>query len=137
YSTSPHRPHDACDMPVSFIATHRTSCPIIFFFYCYGAHRDLHSFPTRRSSDLLRHNGRLDLLKQSYHPAFGRHSPGNVLRVLLLQHEIAAGEISSYHIGQVSEWKQRWATRLEPRCHIRIYDPGVRGTLAYLMKSWL
>src|SRR5205807_8989242 len=24
-----------------------------FFFYCYRAHRDLHSFPTRRSSDLL------------------------------------------------------------------------------------
>src|SRR5438067_13408662 len=23
-----------------------------FFFYCYGAHRALHSFPTRRSSDL-------------------------------------------------------------------------------------
>src|SRR5207248_8867381 len=24
-----------------------------FFFYCYADHRDLHSFPTRRSSDLL------------------------------------------------------------------------------------
>src|SRR5689334_24818365 len=24
-----------------------------FFFYCYGHHRDLHSFPTRRSSDLF------------------------------------------------------------------------------------
>src|SRR5205814_8119694 len=24
----------------------------LFFFYCYGAHRALHSFPTRRSSDL-------------------------------------------------------------------------------------
>src|SRR5690625_7843933 len=24
-----------------------------FFFHCYGDHRDLHSFPTRRSSDLL------------------------------------------------------------------------------------
>src|SRR5438034_9762876 len=24
----------------------------LFFFYCYGDHRDLHSFPTRRSSDL-------------------------------------------------------------------------------------
>src|SRR5438445_13847742 len=24
----------------------------VFFFYCYGDHRDLHSFPTRRSSDL-------------------------------------------------------------------------------------
>src|SRR5207249_137301 len=23
----------------------------IFFFYCFGDHRDLHSFPTRRSSD--------------------------------------------------------------------------------------
>src|SRR5690349_23247140 len=25
----------------------------LFFFYSYGAHRDLHSFPTRRSSDLI------------------------------------------------------------------------------------
>src|SRR5204863_8544661 len=25
---------------------------LFFFFYCSGAHRDLHSFPTRRSSDL-------------------------------------------------------------------------------------
>src|SRR5207249_10790966 len=24
-----------------------------FFFYCYAAHRALHSFPTRRSSDLM------------------------------------------------------------------------------------
>src|SRR5690606_41596063 len=36
----------------------RLRCPVLctllcfFFFYCYGAHRDLHSFPTRRSSDL-------------------------------------------------------------------------------------
>src|SRR5205809_5010200 len=26
----------------------------LFFFYCAGSHRDLHSFPTRRSSDLIR-----------------------------------------------------------------------------------
>src|SRR5436305_7539805 len=25
---------------------------IVFFLYCYGSHRDLHSFPTRRSSAL-------------------------------------------------------------------------------------
>src|SRR5438552_9214430 len=25
----------------------------LFFFYCSTAHRDLHSFPTRRSSDLM------------------------------------------------------------------------------------
>src|SRR5205809_6914356 len=29
-----------------------TSFIIHFFFYCSGDHRDLHSFPTRRSSDL-------------------------------------------------------------------------------------
>src|SRR5690606_40293090 len=28
------------------------SCSYFLFFYCYGDHRDLHSFPTRRSSDL-------------------------------------------------------------------------------------
>src|SRR5204862_7596284 len=27
---------------------------LVFFFYCYGDLRDLHSFPTRRSSDLAR-----------------------------------------------------------------------------------
>src|SRR5262249_60336831 len=26
---------------------------LLFFFHSYGDHRDLHSFPTRRSSDLL------------------------------------------------------------------------------------
>src|SRR5205814_10180708 len=29
---------------------------LFFFFYCYCHPRDLHSFPTRRSSDLLRHH---------------------------------------------------------------------------------
>src|SRR5437588_2342855 len=28
-----------------------------FFLYCSGAHRDLHSFPTRRSSDLAQPSG--------------------------------------------------------------------------------
>src|SRR5437870_9932759 len=31
----------------------------LFFFYCYGDHRDLHSFPTRRSSDLRKTGGRI------------------------------------------------------------------------------
>src|SRR5690349_6960333 len=34
------------------------SCPSSFFFESSGDHRDLHSFPTRRSSDLIA--GRLD-----------------------------------------------------------------------------
>src|SRR5207302_9232669 len=31
-----------------------------FFFYCYADHRDLYSFPTRRSSDLYPLDGRHD-----------------------------------------------------------------------------
>src|SRR5690349_24095810 len=31
-----------------------SSAYYFFFFYCYGDPRDLHSFPTRRSSDLRR-----------------------------------------------------------------------------------
>src|SRR5437899_10074930 len=30
-----------------------------FFFYCYRHHQDLHSFPTRRSSDLFAENQRV------------------------------------------------------------------------------
>src|SRR5438270_12424438 len=32
----------------------RSHSSTTFFFYCYGDHRALHSFPTRRSSDLHR-----------------------------------------------------------------------------------
>src|SRR5207302_10248546 len=31
---------------------HSSVFTLFFFFYCYGDHQDLHSFPTRRSSDL-------------------------------------------------------------------------------------
>src|SRR5439155_5187869 len=35
------------------LLTHRSIClTFFFFFYSYVDHRDLHSFPTRRSSDL-------------------------------------------------------------------------------------
>src|SRR5207245_2198644 len=37
---------------VVLISIHVLSLFAFFFFYCYGDHRDLHSFPTRRSSDL-------------------------------------------------------------------------------------
>src|SRR5205823_14207071 len=37
------------------LATHSTrhAPSSLFFLYAYGDHRDLHSFPTRRSSDLV------------------------------------------------------------------------------------
>src|SRR5690606_41869962 len=37
---------------VLFLSSSACSCILVFSLYCYGDHRDLHSFPTRRSSDL-------------------------------------------------------------------------------------
>src|SRR5690606_41434388 len=37
--------------------------PLLYVFHCYGSPRDLHSFPTRRSSDLA------DLLQHHVEPA--------------------------------------------------------------------
>src|SRR5207244_11782783 len=39
--------------PLVYSSIHLLHLSSIFFFYCYSAPRDLHSFPTRRSSDLL------------------------------------------------------------------------------------
>src|SRR5436305_15268954 len=39
-----------------------SSYSFFFFFYSYGDHRDLHSFPTRRSSDLTMQLGGLGLM---------------------------------------------------------------------------
>src|SRR5689334_23907744 len=39
-------------MPCSIFIVHTTSMSVFFSFSCSGDHRDLHSFPTRRSSDL-------------------------------------------------------------------------------------
>src|SRR5438034_8772362 len=52
-------------MPMLLLAIFALS-PFFFFFYVYAAHRDLHSFPTRRSSDLRR----------AVHCRHGHHSPG-------------------------------------------------------------
>src|SRR5699024_12714292 len=39
---------------VIFLAVFLTVSSFRLFFYCIGHHRDLHSFPTRRSSDLYK-----------------------------------------------------------------------------------
>src|SRR5437870_4928012 len=60
---------------------------IPFFFSCYRDHRDLHSFPTRRSSDL----------DERRHPA----APGEV--------EIAFGEIVDHQINFVNPYVRQFA----------------------------
>src|SRR5207249_11012409 len=63
-----------------YVATHDDYAPISpspsrttpflsFFFHCAPPHRDPHSFPTRRSSDLI---GRVDYQLTNNHSLFGR-----------------------------------------------------------------
>src|SRR5262249_60469470 len=66
-----------------------SSTPPLFFFYCSAAHPDLHSFPTRRSSDLksnqikqLIRNGRSASLQRTFKKSFTSfsHSTRNKTR---------------------------------------------------------
>src|SRR5204862_7139000 len=43
-----------------YVVTRIVIICLLFFFYLYGDHRDLHSFPTRRSSDLAGRGGAPD-----------------------------------------------------------------------------
>jgi CelD/BcsL family acetyltransferase involved in cellulose biosynthesis len=75
----------------------------------------------------LRAGRRIDMLKISYAPDLAPYSPGNVLRYMILKTEIGRGRISVYHMGRSSEWKLRWANRVEARLRLRIYGTGARA----------
>ena len=79
----------------------------------------------------LRAQGKIDMLKLSFDPEYAKYSPGNVLRLLLLQDEADRGEIHSYHMGRPSEWKERWATHIAPLVQLRIYGHRFWSTSAY------
>jgi CelD/BcsL family acetyltransferase involved in cellulose biosynthesis len=79
----------------------------------------------------LRAGQRIDMLKISYAADLARYSPGNVLRYLVLKTEIERGKVTSYHMGPASEWKLRWANRIDPLVRVRIYGRGVYPRLAY------
>lgn len=81
----------------------------------------------------LRGGGHLEMLKLSFDPAFEKQSPGQVLRMLLLEREMARGEITHYHLGRPSQWKLRWATEVAPLCTLRIYARTPRGRAAHLL----
>src|SRR5207248_11159584 len=57
YTITPHDDMLLCPSFFHLILLYTCSVFLFFsfFFYCSGDHRDLHSFPTRRSSDLSDH----------------------------------------------------------------------------------
>ena len=79
----------------------------------------------------LRAGRRIDMLKISYAPDLARYSPGNVLRYRVLKTEIERGEVASYHMGYASDWKLRWANRVDPLIRLKIHGRGACARLAY------
>jgi CelD/BcsL family acetyltransferase involved in cellulose biosynthesis len=77
----------------------------------------------------LRAGRRIDMLKIGYSQDLARYSPGNVLRYLILKTEIERGQVASYHMGHTSEWKLRWANRVDPLVRLTIYGRGMRARL--------
>lgn len=80
----------------------------------------------------LRGGGHIEMLKLSFDPRYDKQSPGQVLRMLLLEDEATRGEIRWYHLGRPSEWKLRWASEVAPLCTLRIYGRSPRARAAYL-----
>jgi CelD/BcsL family acetyltransferase involved in cellulose biosynthesis len=79
----------------------------------------------------LRAQGKIDMLKPSFEPDLAQYSPGNVLRLMLLESEAEKGEINSYHLGGAQPYKHRWARQVDELCRLHILAPGIRPGLAY------
>src|SRR5690349_22454449 len=69
----------------------------IFFLNCTGSAGDLHSFPTRRSSDLHRPGARLDGLVRRRHPPVGRGAARASRRALARQ-DRKSTRLNSSHV---------------------------------------
>src|SRR5438045_5005213 len=69
-----------------------TCCCFFFFFQSHGAHRHLHSFPTRRSSDLV--------LLRSLAERGMRHEDVDVVVLSHLHFDHAGGLLSAFEEGQ-------------------------------------
>jgi len=39
-------------------------------------------------------------------------------------------------LDPVTDWKRRWATRVEPRAFIRIFSPNLKGRLLCHIAKW-
>ena len=79
----------------------------------------------------LRSEGRLDCLKIGHDESLARHLPGTILRMLILRRSIERGEATSYHLGQASPWKARWASETERVGTLRVFADSARARLVH------
>jgi CelD/BcsL family acetyltransferase involved in cellulose biosynthesis len=80
----------------------------------------------------VRSEGRIDCLKTGHDGALADHAPGTILRMMILQRSIERGEATSYHLGQASRGKARWASEVERIGTLRVFADSARARLAHL-----
>ncbi len=67
--------------------------------------------------------------KTAYDQTLAKYSPGNVLQRFVLRALAEEGVSRLDMLDPVNDWKRRWASRIEPRLHVRLYAPTLRGRL--------
>src|SRR5947208_11684138 len=93
---------------------------MLFLFYVYGDHRDLHSFPTRRSSDLKAPEPELSIAAEGEAKAPAR--PRNLYAfVKQAWKNPRSGVVKETHFARLVEWRDRKSTRLNSSHQIISY----------------
>jgi CelD/BcsL family acetyltransferase involved in cellulose biosynthesis len=80
----------------------------------------------------IRTGNRLDLLKMSFAEDLAAVAPGNVLRLMSYQYELATYGRMDMYLGRTRPWKEQWGNVSVDRGHLFLYNRSVRGTFAYL-----
>lgn len=76
-----------------------------------------------------------NLVKIGYEPTFGKHSPGNVLRMRVLEQLFAGGRHRQYDmLGTASEYKLRWTQDVRELSTFCLFRRRARALVAYQLQ---
>ncbi|HEB55835.1 MAG TPA: GNAT family N-acetyltransferase [Gammaproteobacteria bacterium] len=68
--------------------------------------------------------------KTTYRQDLAKFSPGNVLQRYILRALYEQADVKCLDmLDPVTDWKRRWASRVEPRAFVRIFAPTIKGRM--------
>lgn len=83
----------------------------------------------------LDYDGTMSLVKIGYDPEFGKHSPGSVLRMQVLEELFAQGRHREYDmLGSATDWKLRLSRDVRELRSAWVFPKRWRGRVAYEME---
>ena len=83
----------------------------------------------------LDHRQTCNLVKIGYEPTLGKHSPGNVLRMQVLERLFEEGRHDQYDmLGAASEYKLRWTRQVRDLRTFHLFRPRLKALVAYQLQ---